>query len=283
VVGPKRLALSLHQLVCSIVKKRDLISMAENPKFISGIYNYCDRWCERCAFTARCMVFAMEQADRQAPGKADSKNDAFWKQLEGSLKATTELLKEMFEERGIQPDPRELEAIGRERQRKRREVEKHPLAKSAFEYSRMLDRWFKEEKALLLEKEEEVKTKVRLGVAGVREEVAGLTDVVQVLRWYQHQICVKLVRALNANEEREAELAEFPKDSDGSAKVALIGIDRSLAAWTRMKEHFPEHTDDILNFLLHLARLRNAAQAEFPNARSFVRPGFDDASAPNQC
>ena len=26
--------------------------------FILGIYNYCDRWCETCAFTSRCRVFA---------------------------------------------------------------------------------------------------------------------------------------------------------------------------------------------------------------------------------
>ena len=26
--------------------------------FILGIYNYCDRWCECCRFTARCRVFA---------------------------------------------------------------------------------------------------------------------------------------------------------------------------------------------------------------------------------
>jgi hypothetical protein len=26
--------------------------------FIVGIFNYCDRWCERCEFTSRCRVFA---------------------------------------------------------------------------------------------------------------------------------------------------------------------------------------------------------------------------------
>ena len=26
--------------------------------FIVGIFNYCDRWCETCAFTSRCHVFA---------------------------------------------------------------------------------------------------------------------------------------------------------------------------------------------------------------------------------
>ena len=42
-----------------------------------------------------------------------------------------------------------------------------------------------------------------------------------------------------------------------------------------MREHFPERTDDLLNFLVHLDRLRRAAEKEVPNARSFVRPGFD--------
>jgi hypothetical protein len=32
----------------------------------------------------------------------------------------------------------------------------------------------------------------------------------------------------------------LPRDSDGSAKVALLGIDRSLVAWTRMRQHFPK-------------------------------------------
>ena len=26
--------------------------------FIAGIFNYCDSWCERCAFTSYCRVFA---------------------------------------------------------------------------------------------------------------------------------------------------------------------------------------------------------------------------------
>jgi hypothetical protein len=36
----------------------DLLDMAGNSRFISVIYNYCDRWCERCAFTGRCLTYA---------------------------------------------------------------------------------------------------------------------------------------------------------------------------------------------------------------------------------
>jgi hypothetical protein len=261
------------------MKKRDRLHPPRNPDFIAGIYNYCDRWCERCAFTARCMVFATEQADNLSSGERDLKNKAFWKRLEESLKATGEMVREMARERGIELDPREIAVIVRERERKERRAKNHPLAQAAFNYTHRVDSWFEDEKTLLYEKEEEVKTKARLGVAGVKEEVAGLTDVVEIIRWYQHQIYVKLMRGLDADDEDEA-ISEFPRDSDGSVKVALIAMDRSIAAWLGLNEFFPDKTDSILTMLVHLDRLRRAAEKQFPNARSFVRPGFDSGESP---
>ncbi len=76
--------------------------------------------------------------------------------------------------------------------------------------------------------------------------------------------------------QTSAILDEFPKDSDGSAKVALIAMDRSIAAWGELHRHFPDAEDDILDLLAHLDRLRRHAEQEFPAARAFVRPGFDD-------
>ena len=35
--------------------KHDLLKLAADPKYIPGIYNYCDRWCERCPFTSQCL------------------------------------------------------------------------------------------------------------------------------------------------------------------------------------------------------------------------------------
>lgn len=68
---------------------------------------------------------------------------------------------------------------------------------------------------------------------------------------------------------------ELLKEADGSVKVALIGIDRSIIAWGILRDCFPEKTDDLLSILLHLDRLRRQCEKEFPNARTFVRPGFD--------
>jgi hypothetical protein len=76
-------------------------------------------------------------------------------------------------------------------------------------------------------------------------------------------------------DERLEPLDEFPKDSDGSAKVALIGLDRSIAAWGEIRNLFPHRDHDILDILVNLEQLRRNVEKAFPEARAFIRPGFD--------
>ena len=161
--------------------------MAENPDLISGIYNYCDRWCERCQFTSRCLNYLSGQEHYDTPESRDMNNKEFWNKLQESFQLTMEMLKGIY------------------------------------------------------------------------------------------QIHVKLMRALQQDDTDDLEiLKDMPKDSDGSAKVALVGIDRSISAWVAMRNHFPEMTDDVLNLLLPLDWLRKNIEEEFPEARNFVRPGFDE-------
>jgi hypothetical protein len=111
-----------------------------------------------------------------------------------------------------------------------------------------------------------------------------VSDAIEVIRWYQFQIAVKIMRALTRDDDVDAAAEEDDvteglqqKDSDGSIKVALIGMDRSIGAWGRLKEEFPEQVGDILPLLVHLERLRRKTEHTFPNARNFIRPGFDEA------
>ena len=68
---------------------------------------------------------------------------------------------------------------------------------------------------------------------------------------------------------------EYPKDSDGSAKVSLIGIDCSMAAWGELRNVFPIQGKETLDMLVHLDGLRKRVEKAFPDAREFIRPGFD--------
>ena len=66
----------------------------------------------------------------------------------------------------------------------------------------------------------------------------------------------------------------YPRDQDGSAKVALLGIDRSILAWALFSQ-LEAFTSTALPAMLTLDRLRRNVEKAFPKARPFVRPGFD--------
>lgn len=36
-------------------------NLENRDHLISGIHNYCERWCEKCSFTSRCAVYEMEE------------------------------------------------------------------------------------------------------------------------------------------------------------------------------------------------------------------------------
>jgi len=86
------------------------------------------------------------------------------------------------------------------------------------------------------------------------------------------------MRALSGrlDEQETADCIDFPRDSDGSAKVALIGVDRSIAAWRLVQLALPEREVSIVPLILQLERLRHSIEKTFPYAREFVRPGFDE-------
>ena len=261
------------------MRAKDLFKLAEDPRFISGIYNYCDRWCERCPLTSRCLVYAQEQQEKNDHAAHDITNKAFWQKLGEIFQQTNEMLQEMAEERGIDLDAVDHAEVDRRERRNRKKAENHELARAAKAYADMVDQWFEAEKNIFSEKQDELNTMLQLEIGERKPQkvAASIGDAVEVIQWYQHQIYVKLLRALMPDdfELLDDDGKPFPKDSDGSAKVALIATDRSIAAWGTLREHFPEKTDAILDLLVQLDRLRRKTEQHFPDARSFVRPGFD--------
>ena len=241
------------------MRRRTLTELANNPDLISGIYNYCDRWCERCPLTSRCLVYATEQEDDDPPESRDIRNEAFWRKLSSVFLETREMIVEWAKEAGV-----DLAGNGDEddirSHRKRQLTDNHPLAKSGKKYANAASDWFREFDQTIEVSDSE-----------------GLEDAREVVQWYQYQIAVKTIRALSGRREEEGpELADFPRDSDGSAKVALIGIDRSIAAWRLMQLSLPARAGSIVTLILQLERLRQRLEKGFPEARAFVRPGFDD-------
>jgi len=258
--------------------KEELKQLAANPKFIKSIYNYCDRWCERCPFTSRCLNFAMGEEQFVDPETRDINNEAFWQKLSETFRLTLDLLKETAEEQGIDLDSLDIEADAEEERLNDEIVKNHKCSRAAKLYGEMVDDWFDSARELFQTEEDELKLEAQLGIRSVSPVGDGnsVEEEVEVIHWYQHQIYIKLMRAIRGRlEEKQEDFDEFAKDSDGSAKVALIAIDRSMAAWGELRGHFPILASDILNILVHLDRLRREVEKVFPEAREFIRPGFD--------
>jgi len=258
--------------------------MTDESKFIPGIYNYCDRWCERCPMTSRCRVYAEERgAEATDPAASDPRNAAFWEVIAANVHKARVALEQMAAERGI--DVSELladsrEEMERDETRRRRAREEGPSG-DAFEYASIVNAWFNAHPALFRERGDELVGLAKMDIPGADPlgQAQKISDALEVIRWYQLQIHVKLSRALMGEDDpdmQDDDGTPAPRDSDGSAKVALLGIERSTGAWARLHELFPDQGDSILDMLVRLDRLRRGVEARFPNARAFKRPGFDD-------
>ena len=276
--------------------KNELIQLAANRDLISGIYNYCDRWCERCPFTARCLVFATEKADGAFDDSEidDVNNAKFWQKLESTFKQVRQMIVEWAEEEGIDLEALEGEVLLAEREQQREDAKEHRLSLSARRYARMVQEWFEQELAIERSVHDDT-----TGTVNSAEEDIDVSDAIEVVRWYQFFIPSKIFRALigferqtsagepvpdsvgqaAASAEDEVLMEISGNHSDGSAKIALIAIDRSLNAWRILQRSLPEKTDSILPMLVKLDRLRQATEAVFPRARDFIRPGFDETQS----
>ena len=257
------------------MRRRSLTELASNPDLISGIYNYCDRWCERCPLTSRCLVFATEQVDHNgSPQTYDIHNEAFWQKLDSVLLETQGMIAEWASEAGMDLTHIPEEEV-KARKRRRPLVDNHPLARAGKKYANAASDWFREF-------DQTIEISDRRATDVEREQSEQLEDAREVIQWYQYQIAVKIMRALSCRDdgwEDDPEMADFPRDSDGSAKVALIGMDRSMAAWRLVQLSLPERCESIVPLILQLERLRKRVEKYFPEAREFVRPGFDEVMA----
>jgi hypothetical protein len=116
-----------------------------------------------------------------------------------------------------------------------------------------------------------------LAVARVQPVDPVIAEALAIVAHDASFITVKLHRALDGRDlyrgGEEFEDDPVQRDFNGSAKVALISIERSAAAWRAIAEAGGGPTSR--EFAELLAELQREVEAEFPNARAFRRPGFD--------
>ena len=220
--------------------------VALDPTLIKGIYNTCDQWCMYCPATARCLAY------RCSPELRSGEQNVF-KSLADRLYEGMTFFKRQCEAQG-QPTP-ELDAMLEDDVRKRPvPLVNDPLERAAFRCAQLTSAY------LMSRGDYPVQIVWRL---------TGPTPL-EVVEWFHILIATKIYRALSAS-------ADIPRgmnnDAPVSAKVALIGIDRSLEALATLSVGDDDARLELLSG--HLRRLRGDVEARFPAARAVAREGLD--------
>jgi hypothetical protein len=226
-------------------------------RFIPGIYNYCNRWCERCPHTARCLLFAHVRyyedvaAGRDALdpdddlGPPSQEAEAFLKELQQADSAVTE---------------EDLAEFERQEAAVRKRIDEDPLMVLARGVAMTLWRWSTSETA-----------------AGSDAVLAEARDVIA---HYGVMLGPKTHRALHGYyEARGSRADEFAgEDANGTAKVVLLALAALTPAVEVLALAFPD--DPALRQSFAELPVLTAWMVErFPKAMSVVRPGLDDNAA----
>lgn len=251
---------------------KNIMNLLKNPDFIEGIYNYCDCWCERCAFTEKCMNFAMR--NYKEPDHENYNDD----NLSDVFRQTTDLIKQVIEDKGMSWEEIVSQADTQTPAfDPHKEADKHRNVKNAKEYTRLYGSFLREEQGFMKGKGVEFQNELNKGsisVEDAEEALLQIEDAFEVINWYQNLIYIKIRNACQLFFEEN--LSEFMTDYyTGKAKLTLISIDRSISSWLVLQVHFPEKVNKITEILFQLEKLRLQIEKDFPNARKFVRPGFD--------
>lgn len=249
----------------------------DNPNYIQGIYNYCDRWCKRCEFTSKCMHYALSEDHFSDPDSKNFTNKVFWQKITELFKVTLEMLNDLIEQEDIDMNSFDSKKALLELDKRKEEAKNSECSIDANKYIDIVNKWFSESEELFTQNDDilNLNTEFEIKKDFYVKNVSELKEHLETLQWYQYQIYIKINRAVEEKLTNPEEINDYQSSFDGSAKVALLGIDQSLRSWEYLMYKFPEKEDEVLSILIYLSKLRKKIESEFPNARSFIRPGFD--------
>jgi hypothetical protein len=229
---------------------------------IDFISAYCDRWCERCAFTERCSAYACQIAIEMCGDTAAGIELAVGtphpvKEKPGDTAAADRL----SDCQDFELSPEASAEYERRKRASDARVKASPLTRMTTTYMLRATGWLTEHRD-------------RLTTAG--DPV--LREALDVVGWDAYFVGAKLRRALGGQDESrygDDEVDDFVQnDWNGSAKVALISLERSETAWRVIAG---AGVGDVpLALAEALSQLRGSVEKAFPRAASFVRPGFDE-------
>ena len=230
--------------------------------YIDFISAYCDRWCERCAFTSRCSAYAAEAAIAMCGDVVEGLELAVGRPAVpfGPARPADRGWFTEPDEAGVGRD--EIDVRERQRRERSARVDNHPVVRTSWAVSMLAYQWLKAHAEPLRRVADPV-----------------LSEAVVVATHDAFLVTVKLTRAVDGRDafdrgEDDDDEGPVQNDWNGSAKVALICLERSIEAWRVIAQASGDEASR--EIAEQMNALRGDVEEVFPSAHAFVRPGFDE-------
>ncbi len=254
------------------ITKDEFLKVQKQDHFISGIHNYCDKWCERCPKTAFCAVFAMEEEFREPETDKNNLSESL-SYMSNMFEIVAEMIQETFEKHNIVISEEDLESSKIEIEKERDFTDNHDLTKMALDYFKQTDAILKNNQEFF---QSEIDRTIAIFAVDKQTELLSLKDSFEVIKWYSTMIPAKISRGVGNIFDDQELIEDWEKDERfGTFKVALISIKRSMIAWAKVLETFPEKEDEILVVLVFLEKMLKQINEICPEAETHKRVGFE--------
>jgi hypothetical protein len=239
--------------------------------FIVGIFNYCDRRCESCAFTSRCRLFATS-------ARLEAMLDPALRELteapnlagEGAPPVPRALLEliDALDDADMDDDAWQATEQG--------DAHRPPAAHDAL---RARAEAHRERVWAWLHVQPDPRRDL---AAAAAPAPPSRDDPIAIVVWAHLFIPCKLAGLLGMVEstaswhEYAAEAAHRSDVASGAAKVVLLAVERAHAAWLRLADTGSASATHANACIADLIWMHDALECLFPHARAFVRPAFDE-------
>jgi len=229
----------------------EMLKMAKSGKFEPGIYNFCDRWCEKCPDRERCFLYAQEvqrKIKHLVSGEDPDDWETVFSDIRHNFAITKRLLERGLREQGLDPNRVLKEEIKNWDDDVHCRYDNQPCLIKAREYAKKTSEF--------LQKFHQGRFKY-FQQLGAEVSFDDIKDEIETISWYHTMLPTKIWRAFYEKEswqrEEDQELKELIK-RDLPKYIALVEkcIAKSKKAWQNLetkREEFASIVPGFLNLL----------------------------------
>jgi len=256
----------------------EMLDLAKNKNFEPGIYNFCNRWCEKCPDTAKCYLFASEELRKEKMGTSgkESSDEDWSEEMMYNLKVTKKLLKRTAEKDGLNIDKaikesKEDRSWDRHAERRYDNVKCLQLAK---DYMKAASKFLKDYYQSLEQYRQEFHLEL---------EQDDIKDQVEVITWYHTFLVTKIWRCLyergSIEKEDDEELKEMiQEDFKKFLKLVEKCFQESRDAISFIAKKRNDYAEAMAKLLAKLNTAEVSFREEFklPQGYNVIPPSFNN-------